>query len=254
MTVKVNRRSLPNWNFWLGLLTCVVTIVAFIIGIVQLVKVLKDEQQVPLARLNVQGELRQLSEADIRAALRQAPIGSFFTADVNVLRQRVEQLPWVEKASLRKVWPDRLSVHITERQPLAHWNNDRLVSTEGVVFKAPLKATEQGQQLPHLFGPENAVSTTLEQFIRVDQMLEVNGLSVVAMRLTERFSVTVMLSQGLELKLGREATLERIKRFIDLLPHINEHEKSNNNVVDTVDLRYDTGAAVSWREPDNKES
>ena len=50
------------------------------------------------------------------------------------------------------------------------------------------------------------------------------------------------------MKLGREATLERIKRFIDVFPSIVEHEKSKNNEIDTVDLRYDTGAAVAWRE------
>ena len=254
MSVKVNRRALPSWNFWLGLLTCIVTLVAFGLGLAKLITVLKDEQQVPLARLNVQGELQQLSEHEVRAALTRQPLGSFFTADVNALRQRVEQLPWVAKASLRKVWPDRLSVYITEREPLAYWNNDRLVTASGDVFKAALDSDKLGQPLPRLFGPETAVETTLEQFNRVQQMLEVNGMSVTAMRLTERFAVSVVLGNGIELKLGREATLERIKRFIDLLPQIEAHKNSEQNALATVDLRYDTGAAVSWRKQEQKES
>ncbi|RUO45338.1 cell division protein FtsQ/DivIB [Idiomarina aquatica] len=254
MAANAKRQPLPKWNFWLGLLTCVATVLAFIIGTVKLIDVLKDEQQVPLARLNVQGELRQLTQAEIRSALTQQPMGSFFTADVNVLRERVEQLPWVAKASLRKVWPDRLSVYVTERQPVARWNGDRLVTAEGTVFRAQLDETQLAQPLPELFGPEDAVSATLEQFNQVRQMLQVNGIEVRAMRLTERFAVSVMLADQVELKLGREATLERIKRFIDLLPSINEHKNSKTKVLDTVDLRYDTGAAVSWREPENKES
>lgn len=254
MVKQVQRRPLPKWNFWLGLVTCVITVVAFAVGLMKLVDVLKDERQVPLARLNVQGELRQLDEQDIRSALTQQPLGSFFTADVNALRQRVEKLPWVAKASLRKVWPDRLSVYVTERKPLAHWNNDRLVTADGVVFKAVLDEAELDQPLPRLFGPETAVEATLKQFNSVQQMLAVNGMTVTAMRLTERFAVSVVLANGVELKLGREATLERIKRFIDLLPHIKAQQKDRNKVLATVDLRYDTGAAVSWRKPNNKES
>lgn len=254
MNARAKRQPLKRWNFWFGLLTCVVTVIGFLIGIMQLVEVLKDEQQVPLARLNVQGQLTQLSEEDIRQALTATEMGSFFTADVNQLRQRVEQLPWVEKASLRKVWPDRLAVHVTEREPLAYWNNDRLVTAEGKVFKAPIDEQQLEQPLPYLFGPEDAVETTLEQFNNLQQMLQVNGFEVKAMRLTQRFAVSAVLANGIELKLGREATLERIKRFIDVLPQVKKHQNSEQQVIDSVDLRYDTGAAVSWREPNEKES
>lgn len=254
MSVTAKQRPRVSWNFWLGLLTCVVTLSALTLGLIKLVGVLKDEQQVPLARLNVQGELRQLSATEIRAVLTQQPLGSFFTADVNALRARVESLPWVAKASLRKVWPDRLAVHVTERQPLAHWNNDRLVSVAGEVFKAPLNEQVMTAPLPQLFGPEHAVKATLEQFNQVQGMLSVNNLQVEAMRLTERFATSVVLRNGIELKLGREATLERIKRFIDLLPQIQAHKNSAEQSVATVDLRYDTGAAVSWRKLEEKES
>lgn len=254
MSAQASRRAVVRWNFWLGILACVITIGGFTIGLMQLVAVLEDEQQVPLAHFNVQGELQQLQAEDIRRALTAEPMGSFFTADVNELRQRVEQLAWVKKASLRKVWPDRLSVHVTERTPLAIWNGDRIVSTEGVVFDAPLQEDKLTKPLPRLFGPEKAVAETLEQFSHLQQMLQVNGIEVHAMRLTKRFAVSAVIDNDIELKLGREATVERIKRFIDVLPHIAAHENSKDQVVEKVDLRYDTGAAVSWRQPNKKES
>ncbi|MGM0480856.1 MAG: cell division protein FtsQ/DivIB [Pseudomonadota bacterium] len=254
MSEQASRQPLKRWNFWLGLSACLFTLGAFIVGIVQLTELLKDEQQVPLARLNVQGELRQLTTAEIRAALMAEPLGSFFTADVNQLRQRVEHLPWVAKASVRKVWPDRLAVHVTERQPLAYWNGDRLLSEQGEVFKARVDAEQLGHSLPQLSGPETAVEATLQQFNQLQQMLQVNGMSLSALRLTERFAVSAVLASGIELKLGREAALQRIKRFIDLLPTIEEHENSQQQAIQQVDLRYDTGAAVSWQPPQDKES
>jgi cell division protein FtsQ len=165
---------------------------------------------------------------------------------VNELRRRVEQLPWIQKVSIRKVWPDKLSVYVTEHKPVAMWNGDRLINEQSDVFRANIEQVDTA--LPQLFGPENAVEETWKEFNRVQQMLAVNGFQVRALRLTERFAVSVVLAQGIEVKLGREATLERIKRFIDVFPSIVEHEKSKNNEIDTVDLRYDTGAAVAWRE------
>lgn len=252
MSAQASQHTPRRWNFWLGLVTCVITIAGFIIGTWQLVEVLEDEQQVPLAQLNVQGELQQLTQQQIRDAITAQPLGSFFTADVNELRQRVEQLPWVKKASLRKIWPDRLAVHVTEQQAVAYWNGDRLVNKEGEVFRASLNPAKLAQPLPRLFGPESAVTETLQQFTQLRQMLQLNGFALQAMRLSERFAVSAVLDRGIELKLGREATVERIKRFIDVYPNIMNHSNSQQQVVDRVDLRYDTGAAVSWRDKEEE--
>ncbi len=237
---------LTQWNFWLGVVICVVTIGGFVFGTWYLMDVLEDEQQVPLARFNVQGQLQQTDVAAIREAILAQPLGSFFTADVDQIRARIEALPWVKQASLRKVWPDRLSVFVSEHQPQALWNADRLINEQDEVFRADV--TKVSAQLPQLFGPEHAVEDTLSEFYRLQKMLSVNGFSIRALRLTDRFAVSLVLEQGIEIKLGREATLERIKRFIDLFPSMMNHENSKENKVDTVDLRYDTGAAVAWRE------
>ncbi len=239
-------QRLRSVNFWSGVVVLCLTIAGALVGIYQLNEVLTDEQQVPLAELSVQGELHYTASEEVRQALTAEPLGSFFTADVDDLRRRVEQLPWMQKVSIRKVWPDKLSVYVTEHKPVAMWNGDRLINQHQEVFRADI--TRADSSLPQLFGPENAVKETWKEFNRVQQMLEVNGFQIRALRLTERFAVNVVLAQGIEIKLGREATLERIKRFIDVFPSIVEHEKSKNNEIDTVDLRYDTGAAVAWRE------
>jgi len=239
-------QRLRSVNFWSGVVVLFLTIAGAAVGIYQLNQVLTDEEQVPLAELSVKGELQYTAREEVRQALTAEPLGSFFTADVDNLRRKVELLPWIQKVSIRKVWPDKLSVYVTEHKPVAMWNGDRLINQHEEVFRADIEQLKG--TLPQLFGPENAVKETWEEFNRVQQMLAVNGFQVKALRLTERFAVSIVLAQGIEVKLGREATLERIKRFIDVFPSILEHEKSKNNEIDTVDLRYDTGAAVAWRE------
>ena len=48
------------------------------------------------------------------------------------------------------------------------------------------------------------------------------------------------------LNLGREDRIERIQRFIDSYSFI-KHKKPNNQQVNYIDLRYDTGVAVGWK-------
>ena len=66
------------------------------------------------------------------------------------------------------------------------------------------------------------------------------------MALSERFSWRLWLNNGVKLNLGRKDIGIRVQRFIDLYPEI---KNSSDKEVDSVDLRYDTGLAVSWLQP-----
>lgn len=44
--------------------------------------------------------------------------------DVDEARARLEALPWVESAEVRRVWPDRIYVRVVERKPVAIWQNE----------------------------------------------------------------------------------------------------------------------------------
>ncbi|MBR9906891.1 MAG: FtsQ-type POTRA domain-containing protein [Gammaproteobacteria bacterium] len=206
-----------------------------------------DANEVPLKRLVVQGELHYLDRTEVREALAGKPLGSFFSADVDAIRERLEAHPWIAQASVRKEWPDILRVFVVEQQPLGHWNEQQrpnaLVTREGTVFE--VDKTEIDVLLPKLFGPEHAVKETVEQYQQVRELLELNGHTVVALTLTERFAVDVELMSGIKLHIGREGLLERVQRFIDLFPTIIRHK---TQPIDYVDLRYDTGVAVAWKQ------
>ena len=44
--------------------------------------------------------------------------------DVNAARERLMQNPLVEQATVRKLFPDRVTVHLVERKPFALWQHD----------------------------------------------------------------------------------------------------------------------------------
>jgi cell division protein FtsQ len=69
---------------------------------------------------------RETSEIDVLEKLEVA--GSLVAFDVAAAQQRVEQLPWVARATVRKFYPSTLAVTIEERKPFALWQHDGAVS------------------------------------------------------------------------------------------------------------------------------
>jgi hypothetical protein len=82
--------------------------------------------------------LRHVSAPLLRAAVTRHVRGNFFAVDLDAVRATFETVPWVRRASVRRVWPDGLVVAIEEHRPLAFWGDGRLVNTFGELFAANL--------------------------------------------------------------------------------------------------------------------
>jgi cell division protein FtsQ len=57
--------------------------------------------------------------------------------DVDEARARVESLPWVKSAQVRRIWPNRVQIKIEERRPIARWlHNDRhfVIDSDGRII------------------------------------------------------------------------------------------------------------------------
>ena len=70
----------------------------------------------------------ETSEIAVLNQLELPPEASLATFDLSSARERVETLPWVENATLRKVYPATLKITIDERKPYVLWQRDQTVS------------------------------------------------------------------------------------------------------------------------------
>jgi cell division protein FtsQ len=76
-----------------------------------------------VAQLDITGN-RDTSEIDIVGAIGLDGHTSLVGFDAGEARERVEALPWVQQATLRKVYPATIEVKLSEREPFAVWQND----------------------------------------------------------------------------------------------------------------------------------
>ncbi len=227
----------------LGFFICLLLVMGY--ALVKLNVWLEDEQQAPVQDIVVSGDRTFIDDQQIEMLIKQSQPGSFFELDVNQTHQTVEAMPWVYRASVRKRWPSGLEIFVVEQQPAAIWNGDMLLNQYGDAFDAQISSADLSSKitLPNLYGPGGSEQTALQGYRNMQSLLETTNLYIVEMFLSERFAWNVQLNNGIKLNLGRTEFIDRLQRFVDLLPLISQQDRQ----VDYVDLRYDTGLAVGWK-------
>lgn len=202
-------------------------------------------QRFPVTQVEVKGELKNITRAQIEAALPRAA-GNFFAADLAEVRASVERLAWVRRVAVRRVWPGRLEVAVEEHVALARWGTgdemSRLVNTFGETFSANTK-----QALPVFVAPGGTAVEVVRRYRRFNELVAPLGTSVERVVLTQRLAWQLRLGNGLHVMLGRDADLaeERLRRFVESYAVTVGKTKKRHEYVD---LRYPNGFAL--RVPD----
>lgn len=256
-SITENQQAL---SFGLGL----AFFVCVLIGLVSLgwwlTQVFVEQEHLPVNSIVISGEMPYTQREEIIASLSDIDLGNFFQVNVNDIQAQVATLPWVYSVAVRKQWPNEVKIYVVDQTPIALWNGDFLLNQFGKAFQA--QRTALTHSLPEFFGPEGSELLALENFNNLNSLLEYRDLHIDELILSERFSWQLTLNNGIRLNLGREERVKRIQRFMDVYPLINAHladqEKQENKekkqlkqAVDYIDLRYDTGLAVGWKEITN---
>ena len=196
----------------------------------------------PLRSIELTAPAQHLTREQVEAAVRGRLAGNFFAVDVASVRTAVEALPWVRRAAVRRVWPDRLEITVEEHVPLARWGDGQLVNTYGERF-----AGRADMALPLFVGPPGAEGEVTRQYLRFAAAVAPLGTALERVVLTPRFAWQLRLANGLHLMLGRDADQAdaRLRRFIEIYPSV---EKTKRH--EYVDLRYPNGFAL--RLPDSR--
>lgn len=202
-------------------------------------------QQWPLTRLRATGDFEHVDPAQLRAVLLPHAKRGFFAVDLEAAQASVAKLPWIERAEVRKRWPDVLEVHVIEHRPFARWGKDRLLSERGRLFRA---AGTVPAGLPQLGGPATRVDEVVALYNESREMFARIGLDVHTVELDARGSWTVGITgqpvaSTTQVVVGRSEARARLSRFVRLLPQLLAQPAQQ---LVRADLRYTNGFALAW--------
>lgn len=204
---------------------------------------LMDPQTLPVKQVQLEASFLHVSRDELYQALKPVARGGFFNVDVQRVTAAVEALPWVNSASVQRVWPDTLRVTVLEQKALARWSDRALVNEQGEIFAPPLESFPDG--LVELDGPVTTVAQMAKQIRVFKETLDQGPLQMRRVVLSPRRAWQIELAGGEMVLLGREEMQQRLQRFVRFYPQM----LSGQVALQQADMRYPNGFALKWRTP-----
>lgn len=233
----------------IGLVSAVAVLVVIFFMVQLVLDHFRNPGRYPIKSVVVEGYYQHTDHDQLRdRVMGQAQLG-FFNLDIAEIQQEVEELPWVEKAYVRRIWPESISVHIEEHQPVARWGEDGLLSDNFKLFFPPGEGVAENPalqaiigQLPQLSAPERRHAALLKLLKTTQPLLEKIEAPLVGISEDERRSVTLSMKGDVQVVIGHRLIEERIERFADIFrPYVAPVYDD----VSRVDMRYTNGFALA---------
>jgi cell division protein FtsQ len=224
------------WRRTLPIAACVLAVG----GVLFALRLVFDQ---PLTRVEISGRFQRVQPLDVEKAVRTVVRRQgLISVDLDAVGDAVRRIPWVDRASVARSWPQGLTVQVTEQIPVARWGDAGLLNARGEVFVTD--ARHLPPELPVLTGPPGFEMQMTERYLAVQPRLVEAGMRLSQLQLDERGAWELLLDNGVRLRLGRLHIDERFDRFILAASRIVAARATE---IVYVDLRYSSGFAIGWR-------
>lgn len=195
--------------------------------------------------------LAQVSRADMLPVFGEDIGRNIFFVPLAERRRQLEQIPWIEHATVMRLLPDQIRISVTERKPIAFVRAGSLVAlvdSNGVVLtEPPAMMAQHHYSFPVVTGinsgdPIATRRAKMEVYQHLVSELDANGQhlsdQLSEIDLTDPEDARVLMpEQGTDIlaHFGEDHFLERYQRY---KAHIGEWRQQYPKLAE-VDLRYD---------------
>ncbi len=169
---------------------------------------------------------KKIPEMIILSLAKIEGMPNLFSLPLKEISKRVEAHPWVEHVNVRKIFPDRVLIHIEERKPIAilQLGEPFYIDSKGVIFSRV--GDRDGYDFPFLTGlnrqmfekePTTAkqlIAKALEFLMVVDRENTSPLKEVSEIRMEKIFGIRCFTQAGgVEVRMGWDQYEEKMKRL-----------------------------------------
>lgn len=216
-------------------------VIALLGLLVMAVNKIRSPELFPVRKIHSVSRLQHVGHSELRQAVLSKMQGGFFSVNLQDIEMALEKLPWVDKASVRRQWPDTLLIKVDEQLPIARWGKEGLVNSRGELF---YPRAHFSRELCVLLGPDGQQKALLLRFKQLQKMLFSVGIKLHTLILDKRRAWHLQLANGIPVAVGRHDVIKRVKRFTQIYSTVLTPRVEN---IARIDLRYTNGLAVAWK-------
>jgi cell division protein FtsQ len=246
-TAETKKRPPIRWRVWAWSAIGAVAFVSTAMGALRVRDFALSDPQFRLLRdkadsLTITG-LKYASKAKVQRVFSGDFGHSIFATPLEERRRRLLAIDWVADASVLRIWPDRLSVRIRERVPVAFVfirGGVLLIDGDGVLLDPPARAQFT---FPVLSGvredePDDQRRDRVRLMLRIQDELGYLAKDVSEINTADLDNIRIVAQveqRAVELILGDSNFARRFQNFVGNYPEIRKRSPE----VKTFDLRLD---------------
>ncbi len=207
--------------------------------------------------VEIQGNKEALSAPVLAENLKDKVIGTYFTVDLNMMKDQLMTLPWVQKASVFRLWPNRLKIALTLHKPVALWGSDEVLAQDGAIFVANQAVAESDGPLPRIYGPKQKSADVYHAYLGFDKLCAKYGYEIASLTLSELSGWTLTFKKpggkNIEVVFKAKDTPSNMeKKLEDILTGLPQIVSYFGQTPVRMDARYEKGVAVVRPEPEGE--
>ena len=196
----------------------------------------------PVKHVRIEGSFQYIAKDKLKQVLQGQLTHGLYNVDLQQIQQTLNELPWIKKASVKRVWPDAINIKIEEHRPIVRWGDKGLLDQNGNLFYPD--NMKNLQQIPLLTGTVGYEKKLLEIMKGVVLSLQDRKFVLTEFHVNKRGAWKIKLKNGMKLMLGQKEPLKKFQLFLKTFSLIG---KSQEAKVAIVDLRYPNGYALTWK-------
>ncbi|WP_201586418.1 cell division protein FtsQ/DivIB [Psychrobacter jeotgali] len=179
----------------------------------------------------------------LQSTMEQQAISSFFTTDMQALRDIAISLAWVDQVGVTRDWQRGIVITALPKQAVANFGTERLVDASGDVF-VPADSNELGQDdFATLQGEITQAPVIMQQMQQINDWYAPLDLRVEDIILTPRMTWLVRFDNGLRVIVDNENTAQKLLSLSQLL---GNQLSERRDEMQSIDLRYKNGFTIAW--------
>ncbi len=200
-------------------------------------------EKAAIQKVNITGTLRYTSEKQLMESLEPLITASILLTDLNLIRSRLEAISSIHKVKIRRYWPYRLDIHLTEQSPIARWGTTQLINNQGEIFTCPGDPSDW-THLPRLDGSPGNTLEVIVIYRQIKEVLDQIDQDVVTVKMGGLRQLEITLNGGAQLFMNKENFLFGLRRFVSFISLLDYKGRD----IKRVDLRYKNGFALVLKE------
>lgn len=179
----------------------------------------------------------------LQQTMSQQSVSSFFTNDLQALRDIAMSLAWVDQVSITRDWQQGIIVDALPKQAIANFGTERLVDAKGVVFVPADSAELRQAQFATLQGSMTQAPAIMQQMQQINDWFAPLDMSVGDIILTPRMTWLIRFNNGLRVIVDNENTAQKL---LSLSQVLNGQLSARRDEMQSIDLRYKNGFTIAW--------